>query len=58
MEETKKTVICKGGILQRIKERIAKVWDPGWCSLWIFGDDDSAKKDLHKFFEIKDSHRR
>ena len=41
MEETKKTVICKGGILQRVKECIAKAWDPGWCSLWIFGDDDT-----------------
>lgn len=58
MEETKKTVIRKGGILQWVKDRIVRAWDPGWCSLWIFGDEDSAQKDLHKFFNIKEEHRR
>ena len=40
----------------KVKRLLSRVfgWDPGGCSLWIFGDEDSADRDMRNLFEIKE----
>lgn len=46
-----------------VKEFFAKLiakldWNPGGCSIWIFGDNDSASKDMYRFFDVREERTR
>ena len=50
MEKTTKTILQNERPINDVKQG----WDPGGCSFWILGDDDSARNDLKSKFEIKE----
>ena len=51
MEKTNKTILQDERPINDVKSD----WNPGSCSFWIFGDDDSARNDLKEKFEIREN---
>jgi len=51
-----KTQAVQERFSDKVKKFFGRVfgWDPGGCSLWIFGDEDSAHRDMRNLFEIKE----
>ena len=50
MEKSTKTILQNERPINDVKSD----WNPGSCSFWIFGKDDSARNDLKSKFEIKE----
>ena len=43
---------------EKPNERVKNNWGGSSCSFWIFGNEDSAKKDLDDKFEVIDDEKK
>lgn len=53
MEKSKEVNFTKA-----TEEKVKNDWGGGSCPWWIFGNEDSAKKDLYDKFEVVDDEKK